>query len=168
MSEKTLAVPALPATHRLAEYLAVAVVVSLPWSTSATSVLVVLWLLAVVPTLEIGELRRVVLTPAGSLPLLVVALAVLGMLWADVPWAERFDGVAAFAKLAVIPLLITQFRRVEDRSFHADSSVVPAFRRLHACDAAETDAHAASHRRFQREMTRNAAPLSQRGQSGHH
>jgi O-antigen ligase len=116
MSEKTLAVPALPVTLRLAEYLAVAVVVSLPWSTSATSILVVLWLLAVVPMLEIAELRRVVLTPAGGLPLLVVALAVLGMLWADVPWAERYDGVATFAKLAVIPVLMTQFRRVEDPS----------------------------------------------------
>jgi hypothetical protein len=116
MSEKALAAPTLPAMHRIADCLAVAVVVSLPWSTSATSVLAVLWLLAVVPTFEVAELRRVVLTPAGGLPLLVVALAVLGMLWADVPWAERFDGVAAFAKLAVIPLLMTEFRRVEDPS----------------------------------------------------
>ena len=119
MSDKALAVPAFPArpaTHRIAECLAVAVVVSLPWSTSATGILVVLWLLALLPTLEIAELRKVVLAPAGGLPLLFVALAALGMLWADVPWAERFGGLAAFAKLAVIPLLITQFRRVDDAS----------------------------------------------------
>jgi O-antigen ligase len=35
----------------------------------------------------------------------------LGMLWAGVPWAERFDGLGAFVKLAVVPLLIVQFRR---------------------------------------------------------
>src|SRR6266851_1328658 len=95
----------------LADGLAIAVAVSLPWSTSATSILVVLWLLAVMPTLDVAGLRRTLLTPAGGLPVLLLLLAAVGMLWADVPWAERLDGLSAFLKLAVVPLLIVQFRR---------------------------------------------------------
>ena len=37
--------------QRVADWLAVAVVVSLPWSTSVSVILIVLWLLAVLPTL---------------------------------------------------------------------------------------------------------------------
>jgi len=33
------------------------------------------------------------------------------MLWADVPWAERFDGFDSFLKLLFIPLLLHQFCR---------------------------------------------------------
>jgi O-antigen ligase len=96
---------------RLAQGLVVAVGVSLPWSTSATSILVVLWLLAVIPTLDWPSLRRELLTPAGGLPVLLVALGVLGMLWADVPLRARWDGVESFFKLLAIPVLFVQFRR---------------------------------------------------------
>jgi O-antigen ligase len=96
---------------RTADALAVAVAVSLPWSTSATGILVVLWLLPVFLTLDWPDVRRTVLTPAGGLPVLLVVLGVLGMLWADVSWAERWGGVESFFKLLVIPLLLVQFRR---------------------------------------------------------
>jgi O-antigen ligase len=116
MSRPVIWLDAIPERHaaqlrRLADGLVVAVAVSLPWSTSATSILVVLWLLAILPTLEIAALKRTLLTPAGGLPVLLLLLAALGMVWADVAWAERFDGLGAFVKLAVIPLLIVQFRR---------------------------------------------------------
>jgi hypothetical protein len=93
----------------LADALVVAVAVSLPWSTSATGILVVLWLLALIPTLDASALRRVMLTPAGFLPVALVALGVIGMLWADVTWAERWGGVESFLKLLAIPLLLVQF-----------------------------------------------------------
>ncbi len=96
---------------RLADGLAVALAVSLPWSTSATGILAVLWLLAVVPTLDVASVRRELSTAAGGLPALLWALAVVGMLWADVPWAERLDGLNSFHKLLFIPLLLAQFRR---------------------------------------------------------
>ena len=96
---------------RLADWLVVAVAVSLPWSTSATSILIVLWLAALVPTLDVAMVTREVRTAAGGLPLLLFALAALGMLWADVDWNERVTGVLAFHKLLVIPLLLAQFRR---------------------------------------------------------
>jgi hypothetical protein len=116
MSQPVMSVPTIAGGYaaqfgRLADGLAIAVAVSLPWSTSATSILVVLWLLAVMPTLDAAGLRRTLLTPAGGLPVLLLLLAAVGMLWADVPWAERLDGLSAFLKLAVVPLLIVQFRR---------------------------------------------------------
>ena len=70
-----------------ADILAVAIAVSLPWSTSATAVLVGLWFFTLVPVLRWDELRREILTPAGGLPVLLVLLGVAGMLWADVTLA---------------------------------------------------------------------------------
>jgi hypothetical protein len=96
---------------RIADGLAVATAVSLPWSTSATAILLVLWLLALVPALDWADLRRELLTPAGGLPVLLFALGVLGMLWADVTLLERWQGLTSFFKLLVIPLLLVQFRR---------------------------------------------------------
>lgn len=96
---------------RIADGLAIAVAVSLPWSTSATSILVVLWLLALIPTFSWADLRSELTTAAGGLPVALVALGVAGMLWADVTWAERWSGVGSFFKLLAIPLLFMQFRR---------------------------------------------------------
>jgi O-antigen ligase len=102
------------ALARLADWLAVAVAVSLPWSTSATSILIALWLLAALPTFDIGAVRRELATAAGGLPILLCLLATAGMLWADVSWRERLDGLEGFHRLLVIPLLLTQFRRSEN------------------------------------------------------
>lgn len=96
--------------QRVADWLAVAVVVSLPWSTSVSVILIVLWLMAVLPTLAVVDLRRELLTAAGGLPVLLWLLAALGMLWAHVPWAERIDGLGGFHRLLAIPLLLAQFR----------------------------------------------------------
>jgi hypothetical protein len=97
---------------QIADGLAVALAVSLPWSTSATGILAGLWLIAFVPTLTSAELRNVLSTPAGGLPVLLWALAVIGMLWAfEVPLAERIDGLGPYHKLLTIPLLMAQFQR---------------------------------------------------------
>lgn len=97
----------------LADGLAAALAASVPWSTSATGIIAVLWLLAVTPTLDLSSLRRACLSPAGYLPLILVALGAAGMLWADVTWTERFDGLRSFFKLLFIPLLLCQFMRSE-------------------------------------------------------
>ncbi len=102
----------------LANSLAIALAASLPWSTSATSIFAFLWLLAFIPTCDFTTLRRVVSSPTGGLPLLLVALSALGMLWADVSWAERADGLSSFIKLLFIPLLLCQFSQ-SDRAAHA-------------------------------------------------
>jgi O-antigen ligase len=100
--------------NRIADGLMVAVAVSLPWSTSATGILLVLWLLALIPTLEWADVRRELMAPAGGLPVLLFLLGVLGMTWADVTLLERWKGLDGFLKLLVIPLLMVQFRRSEN------------------------------------------------------
>jgi len=98
---------------RAADALAVAVAVSLPWSTSATGILLGLLLLALIATLKWSELRREVTTPVGGLPVLLVVLGVIGMAWADVTLVERWGGLPSFVKLLLIPLLLAHFRRSE-------------------------------------------------------
>src|ERR1700683_1431462 len=98
---------------RIADWAAFAVAISLNWSTSATSILVGVWLLTALPSVDLGCLRREAKTAAGGLPLLLVGLGAAGMLWADVSWAERFGGFTGFYRLLMIPLLLAQFRRSE-------------------------------------------------------
>lgn len=99
---------------RFVDAIVVALAVSLPWSTSATGILVVLWLIVMIPTLDVAALRRTLATPAGGIPVLLWVLALIGMLWAfDVSWAERWAGLKGFHKFLLIPLLIVQFQRSE-------------------------------------------------------
>ena len=96
---------------RAADVLAIAVAVSLPWSTSATSILVIVWLAVLLPTLRLAELRRELTTAVGGLPVLLLLFGIAGMLWADVALIERWKGLDSFFKLLVIPLLFIQYRR---------------------------------------------------------
>src|SRR5262245_12790534 len=104
--------------EQVADALAMAVVISLPWSTSVTASLIGLWLLSTLPFLRsprlqksLSVLRHARTTLAGVFPVLLWLIAVLGMLWADVSWLERLRGLASFHKLLVIPLLLVQFSR---------------------------------------------------------
>jgi O-antigen ligase len=96
-----------------ADWLAAAVAASLPWSTSATGILIAAWAIVLIPVLDWRELRAVVRSPAGGLPVLLVLLGVAGMLWASVSWGERWGGLTSFFKLLAIPLLFIQFRHSE-------------------------------------------------------
>jgi O-antigen ligase len=97
----------------LADWLVIALAAALPWSTSAVSILVPLWIAALLPSLEFSAVRREVFSVVGGLPVLLWLFAGAGMLWADVPWAERFAWFGSFHKLLAIPLLLTQFRDSE-------------------------------------------------------
>jgi O-antigen ligase len=97
----------------LSDWLALGIAVSLPWSTTATGILIVLWLVATLPTLDAAMLRRELASAAGFLPVLLWGLAAAGMLWADVSWAERLGGLSKFHRLLLIPLLMAHFRRSE-------------------------------------------------------
>lgn len=87
------------------------VALSLPWSTTATAIFITLWLLCVLPTLNIAMIRRELATFAGGIPVLLWLLAVVGMLWADVSWSERIDDLRGYHRLLAIPILLAQFRR---------------------------------------------------------
>jgi O-antigen ligase len=91
--------------------LVVAVAMSLPWSTSITGVLIVLWFIALAPTLDAASLRREVMSAPGGLPILLWTLGASGTLWADVSLSERIGGLSGFHKLLFVPLLLAQFRR---------------------------------------------------------
>ena len=96
---------------RLANWLVVVIAIVLPWSTSATAICIVAWLLVLLPTLDLASVRREVESAAGGLPVLLWCLGVVGMLWADVGWTERLHGLGSFHRLLAIPLLLAQFRR---------------------------------------------------------
>jgi O-antigen ligase len=98
---------------RLADWLVVLIAIALPWSTTATAICIVAWLVAVLPSLEVASVRRELQSAAGGLPVLLWCLGVIGMLWADVTWTERFHGLGSFHRLLVVPLLLAQFQRSE-------------------------------------------------------
>lgn len=97
----------------IADWLAVALAASLPWSTSASSILIVLWIIAVLPTLEADDVLGCLAVPAAWLPLALAGFAAVGMLWADVALSARLGSVEAFGRLLVIPLLLVHFQRSE-------------------------------------------------------
>ncbi len=100
----------------LADYLAAAVVISLPWSTSATSILVPFWAVAAAMMLDSASVRRVVaMRAAATIPIALVVLAAAGTLWSEAAWPARLSGITPFLKLLMIPLLFAQFSR-SDRS----------------------------------------------------
>src|ERR1700730_5478065 len=78
---------------RIADGLVVAVAVSLPWSTSATGILIALWLLGFMARGGMAALRRAGLSWAGGLPVLLWLLAVVGLLWTDASLRERLGGL---------------------------------------------------------------------------
>jgi O-antigen ligase len=98
---------------RVADWLAVGIAVAMPWSISASQILTAAWLLALIPALDVAGIRRELRGAAGGLPVLLWLLALAGMLWANVPWSARYEGLEGFHKLLVIPLLLAQFRRSE-------------------------------------------------------
>jgi O-antigen ligase len=102
---------------QLADWLAVATVVSLPWSTSATGILAAIWVVVFLFTLDRESLRRLTPAAAAILPVAIVVYAVIGSLWAEVAWPARFSGIAPMAKLLVIPLLFIHFRRTGASDF---------------------------------------------------
>ncbi|NWG24065.1 MAG: O-antigen ligase family protein [Pseudorhodoplanes sp.] len=100
--------------RRAADWLAMALAASLPWSTSATLVIAGLWLVALLPTIEKDDVRAMLASPAAWLVLALIAFGAVGMLWADAPFKERFRGFDSYLKLLALPLLFIHFRRSEN------------------------------------------------------
>jgi O-antigen ligase len=97
--------------RRFSDIMAAAVAASLPWSTSATGILIVVWLISLAGILKPADIRAELRTPAGALPVAFWALAGLSLLWSDASWFDRFEGFNPYHKLLAIPLLLAQFRR---------------------------------------------------------
>lgn len=93
------------------DLLAVVVAALLPWSTSGVAIFVLLWIVALIPTLEVGAFLRSLQRPISALPVALFVLALVGTLWSDAPWGARLYAVGPTAKLLVLPLLLYHFER---------------------------------------------------------
>jgi len=93
------------------DLVAVLFVILLPWSTTGAVIAAVLWVIALVPTLDAGALWRSLKRPFCLLPIAMFALALAGTLWSDAPWGERLYAVGPTVKLLALPLLLYHFER---------------------------------------------------------
>src|ERR1700738_4595988 len=93
------------------DLLTVMIAVLLPWSTSGVAIAVVLWLIALIPTIEWRALLQSLTRPISALPIALFALALAGTLWSDATWGARLYAVGPTAKLLMLPLLFYHFER---------------------------------------------------------
>ena len=76
-----------------------------------------LWLIVVAPTIDWERFTLDLAHPACALPALLLALAVLGILWADGSWAIGLRGIKPVTKLLLIPFLLYHFQRTQRGSW---------------------------------------------------
>ncbi len=81
------------------------------------SVLLVVWLIVLLPTINLRAFLLSLKRPESFLPVAFFALALLGMLWADDSWPARLLGVHPVFKLLAIPLLLYHFSRSQRSSW---------------------------------------------------
>ena len=93
------------------DLLAVIIAILLPWSTSGVIIFAVLWIIALIPTLEPCAFLRLLKQPIYLTPLALFVLAVAGTLWSDASWDARIHAVGPTTKLLVLPLLLYHFER---------------------------------------------------------
>src|SRR5215475_99378 len=99
--------------ERAADWLAIAVAVSFPWSTSLTGILIGVWWVTVVLTVDLRSLRWAVAMPAAAIPMLLFAYGVIGMAWGGASFEEQLGSIKPTLRLLALPLLFIQFRRSE-------------------------------------------------------
>ena len=95
----------------------------LPWTTTGVAIVATLWLVALLPSIEIRPLLRSLARPISILPIALFALALVGTLWSDAAWSFRIHAVSPAAKLMMLPLL---FYHCERSPRHLGLQGVPA------------------------------------------
>jgi O-antigen ligase len=93
------------------DLLAVLIAILLPWSTSGVAIFAILWIIALVPTLELRPFVQSLKRPVSLLPIALFGLALAGTLWSDAAWGARLYAVTPTVKLLVLPLLLYHFQR---------------------------------------------------------
>ena len=93
------------------DLLAVLIAILLPWSTTGTMIAIVMWVVALIPTLNVQAFLRSLKQPICALPIALVALALVGTLWSDALWGQRLYAISPAAKLLVLPMLLYHFQR---------------------------------------------------------
>jgi O-antigen ligase len=97
----------------VADWLAVAVAASLPWSTSLSGILISLWLLALIPTLDFRSVRWGVTIPAAAIPVALFVYGVIGMAWGGASFEDQWGSIKPTFRLLAVPLLFIHFSRSE-------------------------------------------------------
>ena len=95
----------------VADWLAVGVAVAMPWSISASQILTAAWLFALIPTLDVTEMRRELRSAAGALPVLAIAMTLLAAAYLCVQYLlalERANFLWALAVAAIAEPLVLQ------------------------------------------------------------
>ena len=95
------------------DLLTVLIAILLPWSTSGVAIAAGLWIVALIPTLELRRFLRSLTRPISALPIAIFALALVGTLWSDAAWGARLYAVSPTAKLLVLPLLLYHSERTD-------------------------------------------------------
>ncbi|WP_375780780.1 O-antigen ligase family protein [Bradyrhizobium sp. ma5] len=109
--DRVRAWPGSAAYARATNILIALAAASLPWSTTALAVFMLLWLVAVIPTFDWEQFILDLAQPAFALPVALVALAVLGLAWSEAGWTERLQGIKPLGKLLLLPFLLGYFQR---------------------------------------------------------
>src|SRR3954451_10113387 len=75
------------------DLLTILIAVLLPWSTSGVAIAAALWVVALIPTLDLRPFLASLQRPISALPIALFALAVVGTLWSDATWSARLYAV---------------------------------------------------------------------------
>jgi O-antigen ligase len=94
-----------------ADIVAVLLALSLPWSTSLVGIFGVVFVLTMLPTIDVGTFIETLRRPISAAPIALFVLALVGTLWSDAAWGLRLYAVAPTAKLLLLPLLFYHFAR---------------------------------------------------------
>jgi O-antigen ligase len=93
------------------DFFLILLVLSLPWSTSLTSIFGVAFLVTMAPYFDANAFVQSIKRPASIFPVALFAVAAVGTLWSDAPWGARLYAVGPAAKLVMVPLLFYHFER---------------------------------------------------------
>ncbi|MHB8269038.1 O-antigen ligase family protein [Bradyrhizobium sp.] len=93
------------------DLLTVLMAIMLPWSTSGVAIAGLLWVFALIPTLELRPFLVSLKRPISALPIALFGLALVGTLWSDAAWGARLYAVGPTLKLLALPLLFYHFER---------------------------------------------------------
>jgi O-antigen ligase len=101
-----------PALWRtVADFAAILLALTLPWSTTLVAVFAVLMLIAMVPFFEVEAFMRSLRHPISWVPIALFVLAAVGTLWSTATWGERLYAVGPTVKFLMLPFLIYHFER---------------------------------------------------------
>lgn len=95
----------------IADLFAILTAFVLPWSTSLVAIFALCWLGAAAITLDYRIYLALLMRPICALPVALFALAAVGTLWSDAPWAARLYAVGPAVKLLALPGLFYHFQR---------------------------------------------------------